>query len=74
MKIKCIIHRYDPAVKKAPFKFIELYEFVMEDIDATDGGVKLYSALFQECSKRALSLQFYSRSSKEGVTYELVVK
>lgn len=70
--VKCIIERYDPAVKKPPFTMLKVDECEIDDsnINTRDW----YADKFYEiCYRKKLSFRFWSMSSEPGYKYAIVV-
>jgi hypothetical protein len=66
MQVRCLIQRYDPKVKEAPFTFINLGEFWIEETeDNTDGGIKRRNQMWDACNVAGFDFKFYSMCSDD---------
>jgi len=72
---KCIISKYDAAIKEPPFLTIRLDETeVLEPEDKmNDMGVTFAGRLIHACQEKGYVFKFYTISEEEGYDYKIVV-
>ena len=69
--VKCLIQKYDPAVKEAPFSFITLGECEIED--RKDSEQAIAYRMSAAVGAMGYSFKFYSMTQAKGYAYDITV-